>query len=354
MKGDEMNRCLEQRSNRFGLLIGILIVTNIILQNLAAGPATAFSSEKAEFALKFNGEVSSYRVISVFVLPEETVTLEARDTNKKNKYVLQPTAGKTKQIATNKWRWQAPQKTGLYPVKIMYSKSMDSITLNVFVMVPYSQLKEEYLNGYRIGQYSTTPLKQSPTYKPPRGFIEVTKQNEGTYISPHFKLKQFLCKQKSGYPKYVVLKERLLLKLELILEKVNEMGYQCDTLNIMSGYRTPHYNEALDNVTYSCHLYGSAADIFIDGNPKDGMMDDLNYDGNIDYRDAAVLANIIDEMDGKPSYSHFVGGLGLYEKTNCHGPFVHVDVRGSRARWGVNQYASRNSDDLVAMNSKEP
>jgi hypothetical protein len=354
MKGDEMDRYLKQRSNAFGLLIGVLMVTSIILQTLATGSAAAFSPEKAGFTLKFNDEVSPYRVISVFVLPGETVTLEARDTNKKNKYALRPPAGKTKQIATNKWHWQAPQKTGLYPVKIMPPRSTDSITLNVFVMVPYSRLKGEDLNGYLIGQYST-PLNQSSTYKPPRGFIEVTKQNEGTYISPHFKLKQFLCKQKSGYPKYVVLKERLLLKLELILEKVNEMGYQYDTFNIMSGYRTPYYNKALCNVTYSCHVYGSAADIFIDGNPKDGMMDDLNYDGNIDYRDAAVLANIIDEMDGKPSYSRFVGGLGLYEKTNFHGPFVHVDVRGSRARWGVNQYASRVSDDLVAMHyTKEP
>jgi hypothetical protein len=86
-------------------------------------------------------------------------------------------------------------------------------------------------------------------------------------------------------------------------------------------------------VKYSRHLWGGAADIFIDENPKDGVMDDLNGDGKIDYRDAGVLYNIIDEMSGKPWYYLFIGGLSRYEKTASHGPFVHVEVRGFRARW---------------------
>jgi hypothetical protein len=81
-------------------------------------------------------------------------------------------------------------------------------------------------------------------------------------------------------------------------------------------------------------VYGDAADIFIDQNPKDGMMDDLNQDGKIDYKDAGVLYDIIDEMFGKPWYTPFVGGLGRYKKTKEHGPFVHADARGFRARWG--------------------
>jgi hypothetical protein len=31
----------------------------------------------------------------------------------------------------------------------------------------------------------------------------------------------------------------------------------------------------------------------------------------------------------------YVGGLGTYEPTHTHGAFVHVDVRGFEARWGV-------------------
>jgi hypothetical protein len=153
-------------------------------------------------------------------------------------------------------------------------------------------------------------------------------------VAPHFRLKQFICKQEGDYPKYLVIKERLLLKLELILERANEAGYYASTLEVMSGYRTPYYNKVIGNVKYSRHLWGGAADIFIDENPHDGMMDDLNNDGKNDYQDAAVLYDIVDEMFGKPWYEPFVGGLARYARTRSHGPFVHVDVRGFRARWG--------------------
>jgi len=114
----------------------------------------------------------------------------------------------------------------------------------------------------------------------------VTEENQDTMVSPHFTLKQFACNQDSGFPKYLVLRERLVLKLEDILEKVNKHAYRCDTFHIMSGYRTPYYNELNGNVKHSMHLWGGAADIFIDESPKDGMMDDLNKDGRIDWRDA--------------------------------------------------------------------
>jgi hypothetical protein len=313
--------------------IQILIIV-LILQNLLVGPSRGFSSGKAGFAVKFKDEISPYRVIGIFVLPNERLTLEALDTAKKDHYVLKVSAGKVTSIAVNKWHWRAPGEIGLYPAKIIQPHTADSITLNIFVMVPYNRLKGEYLNGYRIGTYPSGIFKQLLIYKPPRGFIEVTKENEETLVAPHFKLEQFLCNQEGSYPKYLVLKEQLLSKLELILEKVNEEGYRCEAFNIMSGYRTPYYNRAIGNVKYSRHLWGDAADIFIDENPKNGIMDDLNRDGRIDYRDAAILYNIIDGMYGKPWYRRFIGGLARYKKTTSHGPFVHVDVRGFRARWG--------------------
>ncbi len=312
----------------------VLTVSILTLHMSIAGLAAGFTPEEAGFAVKFKNEISPYRVMGVFVLPEEKLTLEALDRNETNRYVLEASVGPVEQIATNKWHWQVPKTAGLYPVKIMNAQSTDSITLNVFVMIPYNRLTGEYLNGYRIGKYPTIPLKQLPIYKPPSGFIELTEENAETLVSPHFTLNQFLCKQESGYPKYLVLKERLFLKLELVLEKLNEKGYHCTTLTIMSGYRTPYYNEAIGNVKYSRHLWGGAADIFIDENPKDDMMDDLNKDGQFNYRDAAIIYDIIDGMYGEPFYERFLGGLGRYKKTSSHGPFVHVDVRGFRARWG--------------------
>jgi len=301
---------------------------------LAYSYVLGFSPEKARFSVKFKNEVSAYRVFGVYALPNEIITLEIHDAGKKSLYEIKSSTGMVSKLRDKKWQWKAPAEKGLYSIVVKNNQSSDSITLNIFVMIPFKELKGEYLNGYRIGNYPKIPLKQLPIYKPPRGFIEITKENEDTYISPHFKLKQFITKQVGDYPKYIVLREKLILKLELILETVNDKGYLCETFHIMSGYRTPYYNKAIGNVKYSRHVWGGAADIFIDENPNDDMMDDLNKDSKIDYKDAKVLYDIIDEMYGKPWYEVFVGGLGRYKKTASHGPFVHVDVRGFRARWG--------------------
>jgi hypothetical protein len=113
----------------------------------------------------------------------------------------------------------------------------------------------------------------------------------------------------------------------------------------MSGYRTPFYNCAIGNVRYSCHQWGLAADVFVDRD-EDGMMDDLNRDGRIDLADADLLYEIIEGIGAAkvpavttaasaPASGHSAGGLAKYAATPAHGPFIHVDVRGRRARWGV-------------------
>jgi hypothetical protein len=173
-------------------------------------------------------------------------------------------------------------------------------------------------------------------YNPPRGLIEVTQENEDMLVSPHFRLRQFLCKQDGDYPKYMILDARLLVTLEQLLEMVNAHGYQARTLSIMSGYRTPYYNRAIGNrTTYSRHLWGDAADIFIDEDPRDGRMDDLNQDGVIDTHDADVIYQLIENASGPRVQKILMGGLARYRETSSHGPFIHVDARGSYARWGV-------------------
>ena len=281
----------------------------------------------------FKDSISSYRTIGIYVLPGETLTIEVVHGPENATYEVLTKNREITRSELNKWCWKAPDQTGLYPLTIVEHTTGDTINLPVFVMVPFDRIKGEYLNGYRIGSYPTMPLKGLPIYKPPAGFIEVTRENEDTLIAPHFTLKQFLCKQESSYPKYVVLQEKLLIKLESILEKMNGSGYRCTTLHIMSGYRTPYYNKAIGNGKYSRHIYGGAVDLFIDENPPDGMMDDLNGDGTIDYRDADIIHDSIDSLYGESWYEFLIGGLARYKKTNNHGPFVHVDVRGFRARW---------------------
>ena len=77
-------------------------------------------------------------------------------------------------------------------------------------------------------------------------------------------------------------------------------------------------------------MYGDASDIFIDNN-GDGRMDDLNHDGRVDLRDARVIEAAVDRVERE--HPALVGGCGVYAATRAHGPFVHIDTRGYRARW---------------------
>ena len=103
---------------------------------------------------------------------------------------------------------------------------------------------------------------------------------------------------------------------------------------VMSGFRTPRYNHSGGNTAgranLSRHMYGDAADIFVD-NDRNGNMDDINRDGRVDTRDADVVAQAAERVERK--YRSLVGGIGVYSACCGHGPFTHIDVRGVRARW---------------------
>jgi len=318
-------------------IVASMVMLGVWADAGAAEPPTAppFDPGRVGFTARLRHEAITSRVLAVPVLPGEKldVHLESRDDSHGGGFLVRAPGG-LPTVVTGTWRWTAPAAPGLYPVAVTHRASGDSMTLNVFVMVPASEVRDGELNGYRIGSYPSVALRGLDIYRPPRGFIEVTPELVDTAVSPHFTLGQFLCKQESGWPKYLVLRERLLLKLELLLEQANLAGLRCDTFTVMSGYRTPHYNRAIGNVQYSRHLWGGAADIFIDVDPADGVMDDLDRNGAIDVRDAHVLYHLVDGLHGKPWYAAFVGGLGAYRATAAHGPFIHVDARGFRARWG--------------------
>lgn len=321
------------RKRIVGLFVIVILIMAFSGQTMAS-QTTAFDEQKAGFSIKFRDHVSSYKILGVYVMPGESLNLQVVSDQPAIGYAIKSAAGKSSTTAPGQWLWQAPEKPGLYPLTIRQSKSADAITLNVFVMVPSSRMKGEYLNGYRIGKYPEKPKNGLAIYQKPQGFIEVTRENENTLVAPHLTLKQFLCKQESGYPKYAVLKEKLLLKLELLLALANKEKLKASTFTVMSGYRTPYYNRAIGNVKYSAHQFGLAADIFIDEQHADGQMDDLNRDGKINYQDAARFYSMVEHVHAEPWFKPFIGGLGKYKATRSHGPFVHVDVRGTKARWG--------------------
>ena len=313
----------------------VLVVTAAVLVSVRALSSDTLDTKAAGFAVVFHGERFAYRDASVVVMPGEAVIFDA--TGPAGKYTLKTDHGIAVQQSARQFRWTAPDRPGTY--ELMFrgpgkTEAHDEIVVHAFVMVPATKVRNGFLNGYRIGDYPSTPLKGNPLYLPPRGFIEVTKENQDTKVSPHFTLKQFLCKEDATrtFPKYVLLKERLLLKLEAVLERVNELGVKVDTLNVMSSYRTPYYNHAIGDVKYSMHQWGSAADIYVDPEKKN-RMDDLNRDGRVDIQDAKFLYDEIEKMVSTRELRRLEGGMGYYPATSAHPPFVHVDVRGTAARW---------------------
>jgi hypothetical protein len=315
-------------------MIAVAAAAAAIVRGAAStSAADTFDTKAVDFAVSFHGEASAYRDVAGFVMPRETLTIDAAG-GPPGDYTMRTQDGELVQLAPRKWKWTAPSSARLATLHVEGPAPKDAITVRMFVMVPASEVENGLLNGYRIGEYPGKPLKGNPIYLPPKGFVEVTKENQETRVSPHFTLKQFLCKEDTSkdFPKYVVVHERLPLKLEAILERVNRLGFRVDTLHVMSGYRTPYYNHAIGDVLYSQHQWGSAADIFID-RMNAGRMDDLTGDHKIDIADAKYLYDQVERLTSEAPARKFEGGLGFYPGTSAHPPFVHVDVRGAKARW---------------------
>lgn len=320
---------------------------------------------RVSFEMRYRNLASSYRRTPVFLLPGETLALEAgavsgsgteadsfdlvfgkeagsrgSGTDDDGFAEREGAEGKVDRRGAARFELTAPSEPGFHLLDLRRAATGEGMEIALFVLTPASAMKGEYLEGYRIGKYPQKPYKGLDFYRAPKGFFKVTPGNRDLLLTPHFRIGQFLCKQASGRDKFVFLQEELLFRLEEILAEVNSNGYRCSTLQVMSGFRTPFYNKSLGNAVYSVHQFGGAADIFIDSQGK-GMMEDLNADGRVDEKDSSLLYSLIEGKGGQEeapdAHGHgrkpFRGGLGKYRSTASHGPFVHVDVRGFDARW---------------------
>jgi hypothetical protein len=230
-----------------------------------------------------------------------------------------------------------------------------------FSMITMRSFREKIagsVGSYRVGSWPEERGRlRSEAYENPEGFIEVTPQNQETRISEHFRLKDFLTHdQHDVWPKYLVLREPLLDKLELVISDLQDHGIPARNVQVLSGFRTPQYNQNLGDESGrardSRHQFGDAADIFIDSN-HDGRMDDLNRDGRVNMRDVRVILAAVERVEKQ--YPDLVGGTGIYHSTGAHGPFAHIDVRGSRARWssGVRVASRRSARSSKKARSKK-
>ncbi len=248
-------------------------------------------------------------------------------------------------------RFLAPKRASTIPVLrelfgdssiskpgVYVAKDVDpSSSFHFITMRPFTDKVAGRIGTYRIGFFPEERRgARTGSYVNPEGFLEVTAENQNTNVSEHFRLRDFLTHdQVRVWPKYLVLREPLIDKLELVIAELKDMGVRVNGMRVMSGFRTPQYNQqgvgAGGRVQDSRHQFGDAADVYIVNGSND-WMSDLNADGRVDTRDAKVLAMAAERVEQK--HPDLVGGVGIYKATSAHGPFVHIDVRGTRARWG--------------------
>jgi hypothetical protein len=232
----------------------------------------------------------------------------------------------------------APAQPGIYKLAIELDKARRPLAdLQLVTLVPFAEKKKERIGLYYLGSwpYESGGTPRSKSYANPTGFIEVTLQNKETHASEHFRLGQFLTKdQPNVWPKYLLLDENLLDKLELAIQELKAQGVRVDHVHVMSGFRTPRYNKAGGNTggraNLSRHMYGDGADVYVD-NDRNGAPDDITGDGRVDTADAERFARAVEKVEAKQPA--LVGGIGIYKACCGHGPFTHVDTRGYRARW---------------------
>ncbi len=117
---------------------------------------------------------------------------------------------------------------------------------------------------------------------------------ENPSISPHFTKGEFKCPC-CGCGS---ISQELLYALEAVREHFNA------PVTINSAFRCKPHNASVGGVGNSRHLYGEAADIVVRGVEPSEVAD---------YCESLVRSH---------------GGVGRYST------FTHIDVRGTKARWG--------------------
>jgi len=190
----------------------------------------------------------------------------------------------------------APTEPGIYKLAVELDKARRPVSdMQLVTLVPFSEKKKERIGLYYLGSwpYESGGKPRSAAYANPSGFIEVTKENKDTPLSEHFRVGQFLTKdQYDVWPKYVLVDEKLLDKLELAVSELESEGVDVRHMHVMSGFRTPRYNKGGGNTggraNLSRHMYGDGADVYVD-NDRNGAPDDITGDGRVDTADISLL-----------------------------------------------------------------
>jgi len=269
---------------------------------------------------------------SVFMLPDDSVFVRVAGAGP-GQFDMSQDDGRLEGLGGGNWVWHPSFTDGRADLTLRNRTNGSTFVLRAWRLTPRSEFEDGWIGSFRVGRYPSSPLGGNPIYLPPPGLVKVTEANRDVRVSPRFRIGQFVSKQSPNLPSYLILRTQLLLKLEVLLDALTERGYSARSFHVMSGYRTPHYNvNVLGNVQYSRHQWGGAADVFVDERPRNGYMDDLNGDGRVGLEDIRRITMIVDSLENELE-SFPIGGAGVYRANSVRGPFVHIDVRGQRARW---------------------
>ena len=221
----------------------------------------------------------------------------------------------------------APSEPGFYELALVRGAVRRIVDgLAVSVMVPFATKRGPVLEGYRIGTFLAERGRGESEL--PAGFVRVTSELANVPITRHLRLGDFLTRvDQQQWPRYAAIDPRVLDKLELVMAEVarargDSTGHLRVELNVHSGFRTPFYNRTLPRAARdSRHQYGEAIDVAIDA---DG-------DGELTVSDVKLVALAVERVEA--AHPDLVGGMGVYTSRGYQQPFVHIDVRGTRARW---------------------
>lgn len=212
--------------------------------------------------------------------------------------------------------------------------------------------------GYKVGEYldpkNEKELKKynvttnwhriyPEKFAPPEFFYIVNNENKSLKITPHYKLGDYALDFpwfSQGMPQAIALDYGLFTKLEDIQSLMNNDGYKFEKFSILYGFRPPSFNlgtilsdgENSLKAPFSQHQFGKAIDILIDTD-GDLVIDDLNKDGKINMKDAAVILHYVNILDRqyREAKDPRMGGAGIYKSHDFTGriqsPYIHIDTR---------------------------
>ena len=220
-----------------------------------------------------------------------------------------------------------PRSHGTYTISASNVESLQEWIM--IVPLDKTQFRTASINSFPVGFYGDG---NSRDHLPERGFIELRPDVFNARISTHLSFSDFLGHTEGNWPQYMVLDLRLVYKLECVLEEVAKFYPEARDIHCISGFRTPVYNAAIGNETgFSLHLYGAASDFWIEGWPSNELIDDLDRNKRIDVFDGEFIVAAARRLEAAGEVA--VGGASAYRWITSHGPFVHLDTRGSPAVW---------------------